>query len=105
LKEAIIKYAEDHGLARVNGSQHYLTLSSKNIVRFPDKGREERRKLENILREAGLWSALASLDLNSLEKAILEETLSPDVLEKINELVSREKLVMIRSGKKADNKD
>ncbi|MFA4925306.1 MAG: PD-(D/E)XK nuclease family protein [Candidatus Aminicenantales bacterium] len=105
LKEAIIKYAEDHGLARVNGSQHYLTLSSKNIVRFPDKGREERRKLENILREAGLWSALASLDLNSLEKAILEETLSPDVLEKINELVSKEKLVMLRASKKTDNKE
>jgi putative RecB family exonuclease len=105
LKEAIIKYAEDHELARVNGSQHYLTLSSKNIVRFPDKGREERQKLENILREAGLWSALASLDLNSLEKAILEETLSPDVLEKIKDLVSKEKLVMLRASKKTDNKE
>jgi len=90
---------------RINGSVYSLTMVRKEIVRFPTRGQAERQKLENILREAGLWSALASLDLNSLEKAILEETLSSDVLEKIKNLVSREKLVMIRSGKKADNKD
>lgn len=105
LKEAIIKYAEENQVDRINGSEYSLTMVRKEIVRFPTRGQAERQKLENILREAGLWSALASLDLNSLEKAILEETLSPDVLEKIKNLVSREKLVMIRSGKKADNKD
>jgi len=61
--------------------------------------------MEDILREAGLWSTLASLDLNNLEKAILEETLSPDVLKKIRDLVSKEKLIMLRPGKKPDNKD
>ncbi|HNS04918.1 MAG TPA: PD-(D/E)XK nuclease family protein [Candidatus Saccharicenans sp.] len=105
LKEAIIKYAEENQVDRINGSVYSLTMVRKEIVRFPTRGQAERQKLENILREAGLWSALASLDLNSLEKAILEETLSSDVLEKIKNLVSREKLVMIRSGKKADNKD
>lgn len=105
LKEAIIKYADDHDLARINGSQYSLTLTRKDIVRFPSRGQAERQKLEDILREAGLWSTLASLDLNSLEKAILEETLSPDVLKKIRDLVSKEKLIMLRPGKKPDDKD
>jgi len=105
LKEAIIKYADDHDLARINGSRYSLTLTRKDIIRFPSRGQAERQKLEDILREAGLWSTLSSLDLNSLEKAILEETLSPDVLEKIRDLVSKEKLIMLRPGKKPDNKD
>ncbi|MDD8020810.1 MAG: hypothetical protein PHU81_06470 [Acidobacteriota bacterium] len=105
LKEAIIKYAEKHEVARVNGSQYYLNLSSKNLVRFPAKGQEERKKLEDILKQAGLWYGFASLDLNSLERAILEETLDREILEKLKDLISKEKLIMLRPGKKKESED
>lgn len=105
LKEALVQYADRYQVDRINGSEYYLTIVRKEIVRFPAKGQAERQKLENILREAGLWPALASLDLNSLEKAILEETLSPEVLEKLKDLISKEKMVTLRASKKAESKD
>lgn len=41
LKEAIIKYADDHDLARINGSRYSLTLTRKDIIRFPPEVRQK----------------------------------------------------------------
>lgn len=105
LKEAIIKYAEDRELQRVTGSQYHLTLSKKDMVRFPAKGKEERERLEDILRQADLWKNFASLDLNSLEKAILEGNLDKAIMEQLEALVSKETLVMLRASKKKEAED
>jgi putative RecB family exonuclease len=105
LKEAIIKYAEGRGLQRVTGSEYHLTLSKKDLVRFPAKGKEERQRLEGIIKQAGLWERFTGLDLNSLERAILENTLDKDISEKLSNLVSKEKLVTLRPAKKKETEN
>ncbi len=99
LKEAIIKYAEKNGLSRVMGSEFHITLSRQEKLKIPNVGEEKRVLLENLIREAGLWDRLSSLDRFALEKAIKSRQIEAGLLDKLKELVTKEIQVALYTGR------
>lgn len=99
LRDAIIAYAERNGLTRVVGSDFHVTLSRQDRLKIPNAGDEKRVLLENLIREAGLWDRLSSLDRFALEKAIKLGELDSRLLERLKELVTRETQIALYPGK------
>lgn len=99
LKEAIIKYAERNNISRVMGSEFHLTLSRQERLKIPNAGEEKRVVLENLIRQAGLWDSLSTLDRSALEKAIKKGQLDDQLLEKLSELVTKETQVALYPGR------
>ncbi|MBC7349729.1 MAG: PD-(D/E)XK nuclease family protein [Candidatus Aminicenantes bacterium] len=99
LKEAIIKYAEKNNISRVMGSEFHITLSKQQRIKIPNAGDEKRVLLDNLIRQAGWWDRLSSLDRYALEKAIKSRQLEEQLLQKLSGLISRETQVALYPGK------
>ncbi|MDI6848929.1 MAG: PD-(D/E)XK nuclease family protein [Candidatus Saccharicenans sp.] len=99
LREAIIAYAEKNALSKVVGSDFHVTLSRQERLRLPNAGDEKRVLLENLIREAGLWDRLSSLDRFALEKAIKLGQLDSRLLDRLKELVTKETQIALYPGK------
>lgn len=105
LKEAIIKYAEENKLSRVMGSEFHLTLSRREMIKIPAADHEKRVLLENLIRQAGLWDKFSTLDRNAIEKAIKSGQLHDELLEKLEEFISRETLITLHAGRNEGSSD
>ncbi|MGC8893045.1 MAG: RecB family exonuclease [Candidatus Saccharicenans sp.] len=105
LREAIISYAEKNNISRVMGSEFHLTLSKREMIRIPNAGDEKRILLDNLIRQAGLWDRLSSLDRNALEKAIKSRQLDEQLLRKLSELVKQETTISLHPGKNPGPED
>lgn len=80
------------------GSEFHLTLSKQEKIKIPNAGDEKRVLLENLIRQAGLWDRLSSLDRFALEKAIKARQLDAGLLEKLKELVTKEIQISLFPG-------
>lgn len=105
LKEAIIKYAEKNNISRVMGSEFHVTLSKQVRIKIPAAGEEKRVLLESLIRQAGLWDKLSSLDRFALEKAIKNRQLEEQLLHRLEELISKEIQVALYPGKNESPSD
>ncbi|MGQ9801715.1 MAG: RecB family exonuclease [Candidatus Saccharicenans sp.] len=105
LKEAIIRYAEKNNISRVMGSEFHVTLSKQERIKIPGAGKEKRVLLENLIRQAGLWDKLSSLDRFALEKAIKTRQLEEQLLQKLSGLISKEIQVTLYPGKNESPSD
>ena len=99
LREAIIEYARKNGLTKVLGSEFHVTLSRQEKLKIPAAGEEKRSLLEELIKKAGLWEKLSTLDRFALERAIRTRQLEPQLLEKLSELVSKEEQITLHTGK------
>jgi len=99
LREAIIKYAEKNNISKVMGSEFHITLSKQERIKIPNAGDEKRVLLDNLIRQAGWWDRLSSLDRYALEKAIKSRQLEEQLLQKISGLISKETQVALYHGK------
>ena len=99
LREAIIEYARKNGLTKVLGSEFHVTLSRQEKLKIPAAGEEKRTLLEELIKKAGLWEKLSTLDRFALERAIRTRQLEPQLLEKLSELVSKEEQITLHTGK------
>jgi putative RecB family exonuclease len=99
LREAIIEYARKNGLTKVLGSEFHVTLSRQEKLKIPAAGEEKRSLLEELIKKAGLWEKLSTLDRSALERAIRTRQLEPQLLEKLSELVSKEEQITLHTGK------
>ncbi|MBC7363653.1 MAG: PD-(D/E)XK nuclease family protein [Candidatus Aminicenantes bacterium] len=99
LREAIIEYARKNGLTKVLGSEFHVTLSRQEKLKIPAAGEEKRALLEELIKKAGLWEKLSTLDRFALERAIRTRQLEPQLLAKLSELVSKEEQITLHTGK------
>jgi putative RecB family exonuclease len=72
LKDAIIQYAAKEEVKVIVGSGHKLKISSSETVGFPSKSTdlEKYRELVSILKGAGVWEEISSLDRNALKEKL-----------------------------------
>ncbi|MBC7360686.1 MAG: PD-(D/E)XK nuclease family protein [Candidatus Aminicenantes bacterium] len=101
LKDAIIKYAQDRGLERVMGSNFQVTLRKQERIQLPASGDEQRKRLEILLKQAGLWEQYSSLDRFALERAIKNKKIEDHLLQELSKLVSFETSIALYLAKKS----
>ncbi|RLI98113.1 MAG: hypothetical protein DRO99_01535 [Candidatus Aenigmatarchaeota archaeon] len=94
IKQAMMKLAEKEGLRVIMGSENRATLWSKECYRFPGRKDPGREDLEKIIRQAGLWDEVSSLDTFSLSKLL--DNPPPDwptpIVEAIRAMATKERL-------------
>lgn len=90
IKEAVIQYASQLGVAVVTGSDHQLKIRSSEKIIIPDKGTKEREYLIELLKQLNKLEEVLTFDTTELKKAIKEEKWEPGILEEIKKLVEIE---------------
>ncbi|MBS3815574.1 MAG: PD-(D/E)XK nuclease family protein [Hadesarchaea archaeon] len=91
LEEAIIDYAQREEVTSVFGTEKKASIKSRDKIKFPTKNQEGREELEELIRESGKWSEVASLRLSSLKKIARDQEWPRELLDKINEFKEIEK--------------
>jgi putative RecB family exonuclease len=90
LKEAIIAYAKREGLDVIRGSDRTLKVKAEMKPHVPGKGDEEREALELLIKSAGAWDDLSTLDTYALARALRSNKLDPALQNNIRQLVATE---------------
>lgn len=102
IKEAAIKYSEKEGADVIRGSDHKLKITEKQKISSPPKGSDERKELENILRESGKWDEISDLDAHAMEKAVSEERWDKKIVDKIKKFLTIEVKISVTLSKLQD---
>jgi putative RecB family exonuclease len=87
----ITDFAAEHGYDVVVGTDHQVKVWRKeNACSLPSWDDPRRKRIEEVLRTAGLWERFSSLATVGLSRALEEGTLPPDVAEEIMEFATME---------------
>lgn len=102
LKEAIFIFAKKEGVERIAGSDFIAKVTMDEKAKWPGKSDEERKELEGIIKRAGKWDDVSTLDTFALSK--IAEKWPKDLANKVKrfqELVEERRIYL--SGKKEDD--
>jgi len=99
LKEAIFQFAKKEGVERIAGSDFIAKISMDEKAKWPGKSDDNRKELEDIIKKAGKWDDVSTLDTFALTKAAGKwpESLSSKI-KRFQELVEERRLYL--SGRK-----
>lgn len=90
LKEAIIAYAKREGVEALQGSERKLKIKIEMKPKFPGKGDDEREALELLLKSAGAWDDLSTLDTFALVRALKSKKLDPALAGNLRQFMTTE---------------
>lgn len=93
LKEQIIGFADSEDISKIRGSDKILNISEKTVVKFPASDEDGRNELEQIIKDAGKWDEVASLNTRSLQKIL--SNWDDDIQRKIQEYGKKDKEIKI----------
>ncbi len=99
LREAIIAYAKREGVSCIMGEHNKLYVRIEPHIKFPGSGEEGREELEGMIRGAGKWEEVSSLNTRTLEKIAREGSWPPELLKKLKRYQSIEESAGLRLAK------
>jgi len=99
LREAIIAYAKREGVSCIMGKHNKLYVRIEPHIKFPGSGEEGREELEGMIRGAGKWEEVSSLNTRTLEKIARDGGWPPELLEKLKQYQSIEESAGLRPAK------
>jgi putative RecB family exonuclease len=105
IKEAVIVYAKKKGVEVIFGSNNKLSISFSEKFKFPSKGSEERKELDNLLKNLHKWEEISTLDTFALEKIIEDGSWPKEILEKIKRFGDFEEFSVVRLSRRKELED
>ena len=90
LKEALVKYSKDNACEVIRGSDRNVKVKCAPTVNYPTKSDPRRGKLEELLKEAGVWSEVSSLSPSMLAEAVENSGWDADIIEAVSSYASYE---------------
>lgn len=96
VRREILEFAEFHGVEKIQGTSSVLSISRGVRPVLPSAGSEERKRLEETLREAGKWEEVCTLNPARLGSLISGEELGGETRDRIRELLTWEETVTLR---------
>jgi putative RecB family exonuclease len=100
LKDAIITYARKEKLEVMVGKDNKLSIKKEDKLKFPDKSQQtQRQELEELIRTEGKWMEVSQLSTSVLNKVLIKENWSPELIEKIKQYARIEKSYSIYLSK------
>ncbi|MBI2137875.1 PD-(D/E)XK nuclease family protein [Candidatus Woesearchaeota archaeon] len=100
LKEAIVKFAEKEKVSVVFGSNAKAGVKVYEAIKFPPKA--EQGELINLLKKAGRWEEISTLDAYALARIVKEEKWPKQLLEKLKDYEELERVERIYLSKIKD---
>jgi putative RecB family exonuclease len=90
VKDALIHYARKNNVQAVKGSGHRVLVRFYRGLAFPGRDDPARRKLEDLVKDLGLWDRVAVLSPVSLAKLVEGGELDPEAAGKISRMGKEE---------------
>ncbi len=100
VKEAMVQLAKRDGLSVIYGSKVKASVYMVDDIRVPAWNDENRKLLNAILREYGIWDEISSLDVYALKRRMKDGEIPPDLMESIRDLVVLEQSYRVTLRKK-----
>ena len=100
LKEAIIIYSKENHLERLVGSTSSLLIKEYDSIKMPEKGSTEREELEKLIKATGMWEEVSDLSYFSLLSHYKAGVFSPEFKNRLNQLLTFEKIHRLYLNKK-----
>jgi putative RecB family exonuclease len=88
---ALFSFASKEDVDVVFGSKGKVRIKESENIKFPLKNSRERKELEKLLKENGLWDKVDQLDTSALNKIITNKKIDPDLIKKIKRFVKLER--------------
>jgi len=105
LRGAIIAYAKREGVSCIRGSRNKLYVRIGPRIKFPGSEDEGREELEELIKGAGRWEEVSSLNSRTLEKIAREGGWPPELLKKLKRYQSIEESVGLRLADLKEEED
>jgi putative RecB family exonuclease len=83
MKEVIFSYALKENLRVIRGSDHKLRIKIEQKEDIPNKDREERARLEELIRKIGRWNEVSELDRYELLRKLESKDWDQKTIEEI----------------------
>jgi putative RecB family exonuclease len=101
LERAILRYANEHGLGRVFGSEYEATISERTEWRLPTRrgDHEKYDALDAVLRESDAWVQVSELSRKGLNEWLASEESGP-LRDRIVELMDRHEVSRVSLRKR-----
>lgn len=99
VKEALVDYSRNNDLEVVRGNSYKVSVTFSEKLKFPGKNDEGRDRLETIIREAGKWDDVSTLDTTALKEVIEVEAWSQELVEQVMEYGQPEQSSSVRLSK------
>lgn len=92
------------GYQTIYGRGYRLNIKTKQKVSCPQKGTEEREKLEEVIKEMDKWNDVSTLDIHALGEVVLEESWKPEMIKNVKKHVKIETTSSVTLSK-SDNQE
>ncbi len=100
VKAALIELCRREGMSVIYGSKMKVSVFRAEDIKVPAWNDENRKLLNAILREYGIWDEVSTLDKYELKRRLKEGGIPADLIESIRDLVTLEPTYRLSLKKK-----
>ena len=102
LRKEIVSYAKENNIEIMFGSNKKLSIKFFKNFKFPSRNSEQRKQLDNLLKQLNKWEEISTLDTFVLNKMIKEEKWPKEILDKIKDFGKFEEMPRLSLRDKQD---
>lgn len=103
LKLQIIDFVDQMGFTKLQGHGVQVSVSKSPIWKMPSMEDPQRKRLESIVRDSGLWDQVSDLSKSKLTKTIGTKSFDPQFRDQIQKFLIRDVTTTIRLSIKEGN--
>ena len=103
LKLQIQDFADQMGFTKLQGHGCAVTVSKSPMWKMPSMYDPQRKTLENIVRDSGLWDQVSDLSKSKLTKTIGGKSFDPQFRDQIQKFLKRDITTTVRLSIKEGN--
>ncbi len=105
LKETIIQFAREQGIATLQGKNVKVSVTSRQLRKVPRKDDPLRGPLEELLRKSGKWDEVSGLDVSQLLRSVEEDGWEPGLLSQLREYLTTEPSFSVRVSRDEETEE
>ena len=99
IEEALVEYARKAGASVIRGTDKQASVTTSHYISFPAKQSDDRKRLEALLKQMGLWEQASTLDSSALQKLLEERKVNAKAAKEIMSLATSQERTAVRLSK------
>lgn len=88
IKQRLGDYARKENLEVISGTDNLAAVRFQEKFSFPQSGDERKKALEEIVRQAGKWDEISSMNMQKLGGILRRDEWEPELVKRVKELAT-----------------